>query len=541
MYIIAGSYKVRWASSSATLEDAHLTEPVNDQRLFRYTTLMFRILKNLGRRIIPKKLFKLAQPYWHGFWGLCAHYYYGKPSDKLIVIGVTGTKGKTSTAHITYQLLNNLGAQTGLISTAVIDSGAGEKLNWFRMTQLSGPITHKLLADMVRAERQYAVLEVSSEGLTQHRHAGINFDIALFTNLTPDHVDAHGSFEAYKEAKAILFKEVGMRQVTSDKKQINPKVQKTIIANLDSEYGLYYLNFKAEKHITYAINNTTANLVAYDIKSNVHNSVFYLTDNLRPVIPTDGFAEWRDLSTRGIARDDDKVNFSLPLPGKFNIYNTLAGVAVAQSLGFDISMIANSVSKLKTIPGRMEILQTEPFMVVIDYAHEKASMTALYDTINQWPHKRIIQVFGATGGVRDKSRRTDLGTLAGKFADIAIITDEDPFDEDPIKIIEDIATEASKQGKVSSGPSSASWRIGGVSLSIEALAQEERGMFDTDTMFLIPNRRQAIAKALSLAQPEDLVLITGKGAEQKIARANGQYEDWDDRTITREELLSRSH
>ncbi len=436
---------------------------------------MLRMLKNLGRKLIPKKLFTTAQPYWHGFWGLCAHYYYGKPSDKLIVIGITGTKGKTSTAHITYQLLINLGASCGLISTAVIDSGQGEKLNWFRMTQMSGPTTHKLLADMLKAGKKYAVVEVSSEGLAQHRHAGINFDIAVFTNLTPDHVDAHGGFDKYKEAKAILFKALSKLQITNYKLQINPKIQKTIIANIDSEYGLYFLNFKANKHITYGIKNTTANIVATEIEITPIASSFKLL----------------------------AASFKNSLPGKFNIYNVLAGIAVAESLGFKLEDIANATAKLKTIPGRMETLQTEPFTVLIDYAHEKASMTALYETVKEWPHKRIVQVFGATGGVRDKSRRTDLGKLAGQFADIAIITDEDPFDEDPVKIIEDIAAVTKQYNK---------------------------------ELHRIPDRRIAIRKALSLAQAGDLVLITGKGAEQRIARANGAYEPWDDRTVTREEI-----
>lgn len=444
---------------------------------------MIRRIKNLLRRLIPASLFKIAQPYYHGALALCAHYYYGKPSDKLIIIGVTGTKGKTSTAHIIYQLLNNLGAPTGLVSTAVIDNGSGEQLNWFRMTQLNGPVTHRLLTDMLKAGKKYAVIEVSSEGLAQHRHYGIHFDIAVFTNLTPDHVEAHGSFQAYKEAKAILFKEISKRQETRDKKAINPRVAKTIIANIDSEHGLYYLNFKADKHVTYAIDNQTANIVAQNIASSPHGSTLEI-------------GNWK---------------LEISLPGRFNLYNVLASIAVASSLKFDMAAIVPAVGKLCPIPGRMEVLQAEPFTVLVDYAHEKASMTALYETVKSWPHKRIIQVFGATGGVRDKSRRTDLGTLAGKFADIAIITDEDPFDENPQAIIHDIADKAVAEGKV----------IG-------------------QTLFRNPDRRAAIAKALSLAQPGDLVLITGKGAEQRIARANGQYEQWDDRTATREEL-ARMH
>ncbi len=441
---------------------------------------MIRVIKNFARKLIPAGIFKAAQPYYHGLLATCAHYYYGQPSNKLIIISVTGTKGKTSTAHIIYQTLNNLGAPCGLVTTAVIDDGSGQRMNEYRMTQMSGPVTHNLLAHMVKAGKKYAVVEVSSEGLAQHRHLGVNFDIAVFTNLSPDHVDAHGSFQAYKEAKGILFKTLGKLQVTSYKLQVNPVIAKTIVSNVDSEHGLYYLNFKADKHITYGIENSSANLVAKDIQTSTNGSVFNLS----------------------------LVTCHLSLPGKFNIYNALASVAVAESLGFNKEVIAKALEKLQPIPGRMEVLQVEPFTVLVDYAHEKASMTALYETVKSWPHKRIIQVFGATGGVRDKSRRTDLGTLAGKFTDIAIITDEDPFDEDPQTIIDDIADTAVAEGRV----------IG-------------------KDLFRNSDRRGAIAQALSLAKPGDLVLITGKGAEQKIARANGQYEEWDDRIVT-QELLS---
>lgn len=457
---------------------------------------MLITLKNLLKVIIPKKLFKIAQPYWHGFWALFAHHLFGKPSDKMVIIGVTGTKGKTSTAHIIYQLLNELLkdenesekplgrknlSKCGLRSTAVVDHGTGEAMNASRMTQVSGWVTHCSLRDMLRWGLKYAVIEVSSEGLAQNRHLGINFDIAVFTNITPDHIEAHGSFENYKKAKSRLFATIHNSPLTTDKKKINPKLEKTIVANLDSEHGLYYLNFPAQKHISYGIQNTTTNLVAKDIQ----------------------------LSNTSSSYEVSGIRYKVSLPGKFNIYNTLAATAVAESLGFGAEEIARAVAKLKTIPGRMELMQKEPFTVLIDYAHEKASMQALYETVKSWPHERIIQVFGATGGVRDKSRRTDLGRLAVDFADIIIATDEDPFDENPKQIIQDIAAAALATGKKTEGVD----------------------------LFQIPDRRAAIEKAIAEAKSGDLVLITGKGAEQKIARANGHYEPWDDREIVKSLLL----
>lgn len=471
---------------------------------------MLKALKNLLKIIIPKKLFKIAQPYWHGFWALFAHYYFSKPSEKMVIIGVTGTKGKTSTSHIIYQILNELvpkpefpketkeyfnlhlkenisseirrpSSSCGILSTAVVDHGGGEALNGTRSTQMSGFVTHRALKRMFDTGARYAVIEVSSEGLAQNRHLGINFDIAVFTNLTPDHIEAHGSFENYKKAKSRLFATINNSPLTTDKKKINPKLEKTIVANLDSEHGLNYLNFPAQKHISYGIQNTSSNLVAKDIQLSNTSSTYEVSG----------------------------TRYQVSLPGKFNIYNTLAATAVAEGLGFKPEEIARAVSKLRTIPGRMEVMQKEPFTLLIDYAHEKASMQALYETVKSWPHERIIQVFGATGGVRDKSRRTDLGRLAGNFADIIIATDEDPFDEDPKQIIQDIAASALATGKKTEGVD----------------------------LFQIPDRRAAIEKAIAEAKPGDLVLITGKGAEQKIARANGHYEPWDDREIVKSLLL----
>ncbi len=446
---------------------------------------MIQAIKRLGRTIIPKRLFKLAQPIWHGMWAGIAHWYFGKPSDSLVVIGITGTKGKTSTAHIVYQLLNNLGLPTGLLSTAIIDTAGTEKLNPYRMTTLSGWLNHKLLAQMRAQGKQYAVVEVSSEGLAQHRHFGIQFDIAIFTNLSPDHIAAHGSFQNYKEAKALLFKTLKNTTPLAKKNISNPALRKTIIANLDSEYGLYYLNFQAEHYVSYGITNTSVTTQGTAVETTPHGTQFTVGTQ----------------------------HFSIPLSGVFNVYNVLAAISVAQTLGYNLETIAQATSNLRTIPGRMEILQTSPYTVLIDYAHEQASMTALYDTVLQWPHQKIIHVFGATGGVRDKNRRTDLGKIAAENGDVLVITDEDPFDEDPKTIIHDIADAAVATGKKEIGTN----------------------------LFRNPNRTEAIAKALSLAAAGDIVLITGKGAEQKIARAHGTYEDWDDRVVTRQLLDSATH
>jgi UDP-N-acetylmuramoyl-L-alanyl-D-glutamate--2,6-diaminopimelate ligase len=347
------------------------------------------------------------------------------------------------------------------------------------MTMPSGWLLHKWLRAMVKNGCHYAVLEISSEGLAQHRHYGINFDIALFTNLTPEHLESHGGFEQYKRAKAILFQSLSHHGLNPAKLAINPGLQKTIVANIDDPYGTYFLNFKAGKHITYGVQNRTANVVPEQVSYDQQGNNFVLH------------------STR----------FHLPLKGKFDLYNGLAAIASAGSVGISLDTAKTALEKIAVIPGRVEVLQQKPFTVVIDYAPEPYALAALYDTVAEWQAKRRIHLLGSTGGGRDKARRKILGEMAGSFADIVIVTNEDPYDDDPQEIIDEVASGALGKGKI----------LG-------------------TTLFCELDRAKAIAKAVSLAKEDDLVLITGKGSEQKMAIAGGHYIDWDDRKITLDAL-----
>ena len=164
-----------------------------------------RTIKNILRKIIPKTIFKFAQPFWHGMLALFYAWYFGNPSKKMIVIGVTGTNGKSTTSNLIAKILEEAGFKTGLISSVNYKTSNNEKLNDMKMTTPSGWFIQKSLAEMVKNKFEYAVLEISSQGLEQNRHLGIEFDVAVFTNLTPEHIEAHGSFENYKLAKAKLF------------------------------------------------------------------------------------------------------------------------------------------------------------------------------------------------------------------------------------------------------------------------------------------------------------------------------------------------
>ncbi|MCC7356467.1 MAG: UDP-N-acetylmuramoyl-L-alanyl-D-glutamate--2,6-diaminopimelate ligase [Candidatus Doudnabacteria bacterium] len=431
---------------------------------------MLKTLKNIGRAVIPRSIFKALQPYWHGGIALLANAYFGNPSKDIKVIGVTGTNGKSTTVNLISAILGEAGHKTGLISTVNFKVSDTEKLNDMKMTTPSGWLMQKWLREMVRNNFEYVVLEISSQGLEQNRHLGINFDVAVFTNLTPEHIEAHGGFDQYKKAKGLLFAAL---------KQNHTGRPTAIVANADDDHFEYFINFPATIHISFGIKNESANLLATNVEATPNGVSFQLQN----------------------------TQFKLQLKGQFDVYNALAASAVAQSQNISLETCKTALEKIAVVAGRMEIIQDQPFTVLIDYAPEPYSLQALYDTIAQWPKKRIIHVLGSTGGGRDRARRHTLGQMAGKTAGVVIVTNEDPYDDNPQEIINEVASGAFEQGKV----------IG-------------------ENLFAILDRREAIAFAVKQAKPGDLVLITGKGSEQKMAVAHGNYIDWDDRAVVREEL-----
>jgi len=429
-------------------------------------------------------LLKAIRPAYHGALALLGSFYYGQPSRKLIVIGVTGTNGKSTTVNLIAKILEEAGYKTGYTSTVTVNFGGQESLNKMKMTMPSGWLLQKWMRQMVNAGCKYAVLEVSSEGLAQNRHLGIDFDVAVFTNLTPEHLDSHGGFENYKLAKAKLFSGLAKSQITNSKSQINPNIQKSIITNADDEYGKYFAGFKADRCVSYGIKNPQADLIATDIQ----------------------------YSPNGISFKLKTINYKLCLKGQFDVYNSLAAIAVAQSQGVSLEICKKALEKVRVVPGRVEVLQSVHFTVVVDYAYEPEEMRQLYETVNRWPHKRVLQVLGPTGGGRDKARIRMLGEMAGKFANAVFITTDDPYDDDP-KIL---------GGQMAEGARAA-------------------GKTEKQDLFCEYDRRAAIRMALKAACDGDLVLVTGKGADQKMALAVGTYVDWDDRTVVREELAGIVH
>lgn len=434
-----------------------------------------------------KKLIKKIAPAWllslyHRALSRLAAIYYGNPSRKMIVIGITGTKGKTSAANFIWSCLTAAGWKTGQTGTANIRIGEKEILNPHHMTMPGRFTLQKYLRDMLDAGCKVAIVETTSEGIKQWRHSGIEYDIAIFTNLYPEHLASHGgSFEEYKKTKGKLFSSLKTEGVKN--KIIGGQfVPKIIIANSDSEFAEYFSSFPADKKITYGILNPT-NFQATAINSSSESA--------------------------GPSFVVNNEKYGLSIPGEFNIENALPAIALCKTFGIKEEAIKLGLKSLKNIPGRMEkIDEGQPFQVYVDYAHQKESMEALLLSGSKLVREngKIIVLLGAEGGGRDRAKRALMGEAAAKLADFVVISNVDPYEDDPIAIAEDIA-----------------------------IAAETHGKIREKNLFVILDRRSGIHKSLSLANPNDIVFLTGKGSEQSIT-IDGKASFWDDREVAREEL-----
>ncbi|MEK9158716.1 MAG: UDP-N-acetylmuramyl-tripeptide synthetase [Patescibacteria group bacterium] len=429
------------------------------------------------RKFIPERIIS----FYHFCLAKLAALVYGYPSRRLTVVGITGTGGKSSTAYILAKILEVAGLKVGVTSTFFFKVGDWEKLNDKKMTMLGRFETQRFLRRMVNAGCQVAIIETSSQGIMQHRHLDIDYDVAVLTNLYPEHLEAHGGFENYKNAKGKLFEILSKTKI---KKFV--KFPKTIIVNGDDEHAPYFLSFPAGRKIVFGLKSVSV-------------------PGAETVVATEP-----SIQAVGISFKTGEATIISSLLTKFNLYNVLCAGVIAHVLGLDWQKIKNAVAVIKSVPGRFEFIENgQPFKIMIDYAFEPHAMTGLYELAKIIPHGRIIHVLGSAGGGRDQARRPILGNLAGKNADYVVITNEDPYDDDPEQIIKEVAAGARAAGKI-----------------------------EGQNLFLISDRRGGIQKALSLAQPNDLVLITGKGSEQAICIKNGQKISWDDRQVVKE-ILSK--
>ncbi|MEK7519587.1 MAG: UDP-N-acetylmuramoyl-L-alanyl-D-glutamate--2,6-diaminopimelate ligase, partial [Patescibacteria group bacterium] len=378
-------------------------------------------MKEIIKKVIPRRFLGI----YHFSLAFLGAFFYRYPSKRLKVIGVTGTNGKTTVTEMISKILEDGGFRVALLNSIRFKIGALEKKNNLRMTMPGRFKLQKFLREAVDSSCQYVVLEVTSEGIKQHRHKFIDFSLAVFTNLSPEHIEAHGSFEKYREAKGEFFKSC---------KGIH-------VINQDDPNAPYFLQFPAAKKILYSLKDST--LLSGEIK----------------------------------------------LLGEFNIYNAIASLQVGLSQGIDLAICQRAIEKFDLIPGRMELVINQSFKVFVDYAFTPNALEQVYKALTSKfmvQGLKLICVLGSCGGGRDKWKRPVLGEIASRYCQDIIVTNEDPYDENPMEIIDQVA-EGTK-GKA----------------------------------LKILDRREAIKEALKLAKTGDVVIITGKGSEPSICLAGGK-------------------
>ena len=406
---------------------------------------------------------------------------YGFPARKLKAIGITGTSGKSTVVAMTTAILEEAGFKVASLSSIRFRIALKEEINTKRMTLPGRFFVQQFLREAVRDGCQYAILEITSDGIKQHRHRFIDFQAVVFTNLSPEHIESHGSFEKYRQAKGWLF---------AAAKNIH-------IINLDDENAEYFLGFKAREKWGYSIESTK-----YQVPSTKQ-------------IPNPKF---QTIKAEGVEADENDLRFNvkglrfkLGLIGGFNVYNALAAILTAKSQGIDLEVCKKALEAFKGVPGRMEEVISEPFKAFVDYAITPDALEKVYQTLTtnyKLPIAKLVCVLGSCGGGRDKWKRPVLGQIAAKYCDQIILTNEDPYDENPNQILSEIK----------SGISNPEFLI--------------------SNLHEIIDRREAINKALSLAEPGDVVIITGKGCEPSMCLAGGKQIPWDDRRVVREEFAS---
>lgn len=417
-------------------------------------------IKHALRNLVPSSVLS----FYHFLLAELGALLFGFPSNKLLVIAVTGTKGKSSTTEMINAILEEAGYKTALLNSIRIKIDKGSKNNTMRMSMPGRFYLQRFLADALQSGCTAAILEMTSEGARQHRHRGIALDALVFTNLAPEHIESHGSYEAYADAKF----EIGRGLANSGKRP------RTIVANADDEESGRYLKLPVERSIPFSLTKHQPTF------ADEHGGFFTL----------------------------EGTKITVRLPGEFSLKNALAAALLARSLPagrqdlvIDVPTIARALEKVARIPGRAERIEAgQDFMVVVDYAHTPDSLEALYTAYRDM---RKICVMGSMGSGRDRWKRPVMGALADTYCDVVILTNEDPGDEDPRTILDEIASGMKRKPEI------------------------------------IIDRRAAIRRGIEIARTRNAVLITGKGTDPCIYGPNGTKIPWSDAEVAREELIKR--
>lgn len=402
------------------------------------------------------------------------------PSRALALVGVTGTDGKTTTANLIFSILQAAGRRAGVIST--VNAVIGERVydTGLHTTTPDAPDIQRYLAAMRAAQTETAVLEATSHGLAQHRVTGCAFDVAVITNITHEHLDAHGSYDAYREAKAGLFRSLAHSPA-------KPGLAKTAVLNRDDSSFDFLARIPAERRFTYGLAETVDG--PDTIPATADTSALALhAGRIRHTPAGTEFEIWLT-ATPGAPSAPAPFCVNTPLIGVFNVYNILAATAAALALGVPPTAIQAGVRAMAGIPGRMERIHCgQPFTAIVDFAHTPNALAQALTTVRGLlrPDGRLIVVFGSAG-LRDRAKRRLMGETAARLADFTVVTAEDPRTEDLRAIMAETAAALADAGR----------REG------EAFVQ-------------IADRQRAILFAVEQARPGDLVIVCGKGHEQSM-------------------------
>ncbi len=421
------------------------------------------------KRILPRKAVDALRPAYHFLLAYGAAIAYGLPSRRLTVIGVTGTKGKTTVVELLHSIFQEAGIKAASASSLRFRIGDEIEQNDRKMTMPGRFFMQRFLHRARRAGCRVAILEVTSEGIRQFRHRGIRFSVAVMTNIAPEHLESHGGMESYLRSKLDLF-------------------------------------WRLDRSAVAVINADDAAAARFQAATEAR-CVLYSRGGIKDGSESIGVGD--------VEIKEEGVQFSLggaaivsPLAGNFSFYNILAAVAAAASRHVALDDIVAGVRRVALVPGRFETVQKEPFRVIVDYAHTPDSLRSIYEfaRFSGTRTGKLICVLGAAGGGRDRWKRPEFGKIAAEFCDSAIATNEDPYDEDPAAIVEEVARGFAQAGSRRS---------------------EIRKILD---------RRSAIREAIRGAAAGDTLIITGKGAEPWIMGPGGARVPWDDRVVVREEL-----
>ncbi|MDP3955815.1 MAG: Mur ligase family protein [bacterium] len=419
-------------------------------------------MKKLLKSIIPQSIRTPLFSSYHLVLAWISSIIYRHPSRSIYVVGVTGTKGKTTTVELIRSILEHAGHKVATTSTLHFTIAGEEIPNKYKMSMPGRFFMQQFLRRAVTADCTYAILEMTSEGARQHRHRFIDLDAFLFTNLSPEHIESHGSYNEYRKAKLSIGTQL----------ERSTKNDKVLIVNGDDKEALRFLGF------------------------HVPNKFSYKKQQAEPI----------EYTNRGITLTYEGYRIPTNLKGVFDVYNALAAITFAKSQHISVQLVAHSLNLYKGTRGRMEYVHRKnkqhPFSVLVDYAHTPDSLSQVYESVQG----KKICVLGATGGGRDMWKRPEFGKIAQAYCDAIFLTNEDPYDENPEQIIDEIAA--------------------GIT---------------GDAYNKILNRRDAIHKALSVAPTDSTVIITGKGTDPYIMGAYGNKEEWDDATVAREELAKQKY